>query len=180
MPKAKAKPKRKPRPKSRQERTRLPWDQIRALYVGSVEHVSYEKLAEQFGCTKQAIDKRASVEGWVDERRASVGRVLAEAMQNAFEDKKKAMAAVLRFEHSESLSHAAQLRVLRKANGADWQPREHKQHAEAFGLVMKRLRLSLGMPTEITEWPKDGSQPIRVYIPAHGGALPGGGDDGDA
>ena len=134
--------------------SRTDWVAARDRWVYSFT-LTLDDIAEEFGVAVSTVRRRSSLEKWGDLRREAkeqqLTKVASEGLKRAFEHRAEAVEALLRVEYMESLSHAQQMQALRKTQGASWTPGSHKAHADAMGVVFSRIRLSLGLPTDITK-----------------------------
>ncbi|MFQ5474161.1 MAG: phage terminase small subunit-related protein, partial [Dehalococcoidia bacterium] len=156
-------------PKKTPGKSRINWTEARDYYAYSFTK-TLDDVAKKYGVALSTVRRRSAMEKWKDLRNrardTNLAEIATEGLKRAFEDRAEAVEALLRVEYRESLSHAQQMQKLRKLNGNAWAPRNHKAHAETMGLLFNRIRLSLGLPTEIAANLDDEKQKIpMLYVP---------------
>lgn len=170
MVKPKPKPKRPPRKRGR--RARIDWAEAKRFYTTQLSS-TYEDTAKHVGAHVSTITKRGADEEWPRIREANRQAIIQAALDGGMDNAKELALALRHLEHRESLSWASYFQRLRNQSMVPLpdgsmkltlSPQQARHCFAGFDACTKMLRLSLGMPTEITATPGEAAESYAAAI----------------
>jgi single-stranded DNA-specific DHH superfamily exonuclease len=144
------------------------WEKLRMEYVSS--NITIRELAEKYGHSEDAIEKRAGRESWTDARRKLSAEVLAKADAELAE--KRAKELIEFNEQDLKIAKAIRAQIAKHINdamatGIPLSSSELRRLASSAESAQKIGRLALGVSTSNNEHTGVNGQPLVPVLDVH-------------